>query len=95
MFMDRYQKDEIYTLIDRGFIIDEISQITDVPAETIKTLLKRHPVNPHKDVCRFCGKPLQHTKGKMKKIYCSDLCRLHYNRQKQRFMKLSAKRNEQ
>lgn len=93
--MDKYQKDEIYMLRDRGLLVSEISFITKINPSTIQSFLERHPINPNKDICRFCGKPLQHIKGKMKKTYCSDLCRLHYNRQKQRFMKLLAKRNEQ
>ena len=80
--MDKAVKEKIYLLKEDGLKPVEIGKELNIHVETIRSFLKRHPVNPDWDYCKFCGKRLVHTPGKMKKTFCNDLCRLHHFRAK-------------
>ena len=57
----------------------EISKITGIKLETIKSYFKRHKnMMPKSIKCLNCGKTLTTTKGKKNKKFCCDKCRNQY-----------------
>ena len=59
----------------------QISELTGIAQNTIKSYCRRNPIAPtavadHKGLCRHCGKPLIQTPHKKVKRYCSDRCRM-------------------
>lgn len=59
----------------------QISELTGIAQNTIKSYCRRNPLAPnavadHKGLCRHCGKPLIQTPHKKAKRYCSDRCRM-------------------
>ena len=59
----------------------QISELTGIAQNTIKSYCRRNPIAPtavadHKGLCRHCGNPLIQTPHKKVKRYCSDRCRM-------------------
>lgn len=66
----------------QGYGLDyrEISRVTGIDKESVRTFLRRHtptlvlPLNAD-GYCRSCGKPLRFTPGRRPKKYCGNSCR--------------------
>lgn len=70
---------EIRKLRTQGIMPTEISKITGIKLETIKSYFKRHKnMMPKSIKCLNCGKTLTTTKGKKNKKFCCDKCRNQY-----------------
>ena len=76
------QKQSIRYMRRMGLTFSAISCSTGLSPNTIKSFCYRenidpitNPGNEGQDVCKECGKPLDHNPGKKKKSYCSDKCR--------------------
>lgn len=84
--MNRSQKDQIKQLRTKGYSYSKIATSLGISLNTVKSfcqrnglsgradLLKENPIII--DVCHQCGKPLNQTPGKKKKLFCSDKCRM-------------------
>ena len=74
-------KKEIIELKESGFSYKEVSELTGVKENTIKTVVRRARLALiPKDRCKCCGKILHHVKNKKKKMFCSMKCRMRYYR---------------
>ena len=69
-------KNEINTLRLAGLKPGEIAQRLGLPANTVRTHIRRHPEIPNTAVCPQCGKRILQTPGRRSKKYCSDRCRM-------------------
>lgn len=64
-----------------GYGYKKIASLTGLPINTVKAYCRRHPISKKDTVaentlCRMCGKKLEQTPHKRKRIFCSDTCRL-------------------
>ena len=77
-------RNEDYLKIDElqreGHGYKKIAALLDLPLNTVKSYIRRHPVTkePTKVVsgCLHCGAPLIQNTGKKEKKFCSDRCRM-------------------
>lgn len=64
-----------------GYGYKKIASLIRLPVNTVKTYCRRHPVSKEdvaaeNNLCKMCGKKLEQTPHKRKRIFCSDACRL-------------------
>ena len=78
--MDNKQKNELIRLRANGMFPTEISKITGIPLNTVKTYFKRHRDKMMSEhiKCPVCGKKIITKKGVRNKKFCSDGCRMNY-----------------
>ena len=77
--MNDKERNTVIKLRNQGVMPTEISIITGIKVETIKSYFKRHKnLLPKNTTCRFCGKTIISTHGKKDKKFCSDKCRMAY-----------------
>ena len=77
--MNDKERNKVIKLRNQGVMPTEISIITGIKVETIKSYFKRHKnLLPKNTTCRFCGKTIISTHGKKDKKFCSDKCRMAY-----------------
>lgn len=76
--MTPQEKIQVNALRSQGKGPKEISLITNISINTIKSYLKNHKEISTKPLCLCCGKELDLTKGKKTKKFCSDACRMKY-----------------
>jgi hypothetical protein len=76
------QKRSVRDMRRAGLTYSEIAGFTGLPANTVKSFCFREgicaadaPGNGSRDVCKYCGKPLEHHPGRKKKLFCDDKCR--------------------
>lgn len=77
------QKQQIKILRESGESYAQISKMTGLPVNSIKTYCRRNNLtnaNTEKDnkpsKCRYCGKPIEQILGRKEKKFCSDKCRM-------------------
>ena len=72
--------DEIARLQRCGLGYKRISQITGLSQNTGKSYCRRHPLDSDASedasICHQCGKPVEQTPHRKKKLFCSDACRM-------------------
>ena len=71
-------QNQIRNLALQGFGYKRIADIVGLSPDTVKSHLRRHPAKPESSVCMQCGKPLEQTKGRKEKKFCSDKCRMTF-----------------
>ena len=71
-------QNQIRSLALQGFGYKRIADIVGLSPDTVKSHLRRHPAKPESSVCMQCGKPLEQTKGRKEKKFCSDMCRMTF-----------------
>ena len=71
-------QNQIRSLALQGFGYKRIADIVGLSPDTVKSHLRRHPAKPEYSVCMQCGKPLEQTKGRKEKKFCSDKCRMAF-----------------
>ena len=54
----------------------EIAETLNLPLNTVKSYLRRHPEADTSRVCPQCGKPVVQKEGRKEKKFCSDKCRM-------------------
>lgn len=79
--MTENERSQIVALQYKGYGYKRIAAETGLALNTVKSFCARHPVQSKKtqeqsNLCRNCGKPLEQTPHKRKKMYCSDTCRM-------------------
>ncbi|MES0410228.1 RNA polymerase subunit sigma-70 [[Clostridium] scindens] len=53
----------------------EIAEMLNLPLNTVKSYLRRHPEADTSRVCPQCGEPVAQKEGRKEKKFCSDKCR--------------------
>lgn len=73
------ERNTICSLRAQGKMPMEISKITGIPFNTVKSYFRRHNNRlPQTIKCMNCGKSLTTNKGHKNKKFCSDTCRNAY-----------------
>ena len=71
---------KIEELQHEGYGYKKIALLLELPVNTVKSYVRRHPVTPTAAVlakgCLHCGAPLAQLPGKKEKKFCSDRCRM-------------------
>jgi len=71
---------EIARLQRCGYGYKRISQITGLSQNTVKSYCRRHPLASDAaelvSCCQQCGKPIEQTPHRKRKLFCSDACRM-------------------
>ena len=69
----------------QGLGYTEIARKLGMSVNTVKSYCQRNGIKPvgkttapEKETCRQCGSMLQHTPGRKKKQFCSDVCRMRW-----------------
>ena len=75
--MTKYEMTQIQILRAKQFTCAQIASETGLPVNTVKSYLRRHPVDAQ-SVCLQCGKPVIQTPHRKEKKFCSDKCRLRW-----------------
>lgn len=73
--MTRKEIEAVGFLREQGLSATKIAEKTGLSVNTVKSYLRRHPVDEGKPRCLTCGAPLIQVPGKKEKKFCSDLCR--------------------
>lgn len=73
-------KSQVEQLRNNGLGYKRIASVLGVSVNTVKSICQRNHIerNQTEEGCKFCGGALYHIKGKKKKKYCSDNCRLKW-----------------
>lgn len=63
-----------------GYGYKKNASLTGLPVNTVKTHCRRHPISKEDTeaenaLCKMCGKKLEQTPHKRKRIFCSNACR--------------------
>lgn len=82
------EKATIQQMRTGGSSILQISLITGLSENTIKSYCRRNTIRPVSDesvpilgtagVCKFCGKQIEQKPHSKKRQFCSDSCRMHW-----------------
>ena len=67
---------KITSMRQQGKGAAEIAETLDLPLNTVKSYLRRHPETDTSRVCPQCGKPVVQKEGRKEKKFCSDKCRM-------------------
>ena len=87
---------KVYALRIAGYSIKEIHDLTGINQDTIKSRCHRYgltgnyTLNIYHNICKNCGKPLEHVEGKKKKEFCCDNCRAEWWSLQRRAEKIKA-----
>lgn len=54
----------------------DIARKLNIPANTVRSFIKRHPEIPNTKACEQCGRFVLQTEGRKVKRFCSDSCRM-------------------
>ena len=80
--MEEQVKIKISELRNKGLGYKKIAVCLNVSVNTVKSICRRERICKleiaDKDVCKVCGNKLIRIKGKKKKKYCSDACRMKW-----------------
>lgn len=81
--MTAEQINRVNELSRQGLGYKRIAALTGIPANTVKTHCRRHPVGGGKTeradaYCRQCGKPLTRQPKQKPRRFCSDACRMKW-----------------
>ena len=80
--MTEAEKLTIRKLRQDGLGNKKIAVVLDLPVNSVKTYLRRHPVAEDAaavpDICERCGNPIIQTPHRKRKRFCSDSCRISW-----------------
>lgn len=80
--MTETEKLKISKLRRDGLGYKKIAAVLDLPVNSVKTYLRRHPANEDAtaipDFCEMCGKPIIQIPHRKHKRFCSDSCRFSW-----------------
>lgn len=80
--MTETEKLKISKLRRDGLGYKKIAAVLDLPVNSVKTYLRRHPANEDAtaipDICERCGKPIVQAPHRKRKRFCSDSCRISW-----------------
>lgn len=80
--MTETEKLKISKLRRDGLGYKKIAAALDLPVNSVKTYLRRHPTDENaaaiSDFCEMCGKPIVQTPHRKQKRFCSDSCRISW-----------------
>lgn len=75
-FMTSQQEKLINSYRREGLGYKKIATLLDLPANTVKTYIRRHPLENEPSYCLQCGVPIKQLPHTREKKFCSDSCRL-------------------
>ena len=82
LVMTEAEKLRIHKLSQEGLGYKKIAAALDLPVNSVKTYLRRHPVAEDAaavpDICERCGNPIIQTPHRKRKRFCSDSCRISW-----------------
>ena len=73
----------ISSLKQQGKSAVAIAEMLHLPANTVKSYLRRHPGTEDAHTCPQCGRVVIQNKGRKEKRFCSDRCRMEWWRSHQ------------
>ena len=76
----------------RGMGYKRIAAVTQLPINTVKAYVSRHPTE-RKDVCLQCGAPLSQVEHRREKKFCSKVCKTKWWNAHPHMMKRTAARD--
>lgn len=80
--MTETEKLRIHKLRQEGLGYKKIAAALDLPVNSIKTYLRRHPniegAAAVPDFCEMCGKPIAQAPHRKRRRFCSDSCRISW-----------------
>lgn len=75
-------KDDIRFYRKSGYSYGKIAKMLGLNASAIKAFCRKEGLGGYgkdlQDKCKHCGAPLEHIKGRKKKVFCDDRCRQQY-----------------
>lgn len=85
--MTTEQKSQISALRTQGYGYATIAKAVGLKKDTVVAFCRKQGltgtkassnkrININVDICRNCGKPLEQTPGRKKRVFCSDECRV-------------------
>lgn len=80
--MTETEKLRIHKLRQEGLGYKKIAAALDLPVNSVKTYLRRHPAGENTaavpDICERCGNPIVQAPHRKRKRFCSDSCRISW-----------------
>jgi len=74
--MTEQEKNIIMELRKQGLSFNDIAHKLSISVNTVKSFYRRSSSTNNQGVCAYCGNILMQTKGKRKKRFCTDKCRM-------------------
>ena len=73
--MKKKEIERLDMLRRQGKKASEISKILNISPNTVRSYMRRHPINECNSNCKNCNKPIYQAPGRKAKLFCSDKCR--------------------
>ena len=74
--MKKQEIERLDMLRKQGKKPSEIAKTLQISLNTVRSYMRRHPIENDDHCCKNCNKPIYQPPGRKAKLFCSDKCRM-------------------
>ena len=74
--MKKQEIERLDMLRKQGKKASEIAKTLQISLNTVRSYMRRHPIEDNNHRCKNCDKPIYQPPGRKPKLFCSDKCRM-------------------
>ena len=74
--MKKHEIERLNMLRKQGKKASEIAKTLQISLNTVRSYMRRHPIEDDNHRCKNCDKPIYQPPGRKPKRFCSDKCRM-------------------
>ena len=74
--MKKQEIERLDMLRKQGKKASEIAKTLQISLNTVRSYMRRHPIENDDHRCKNCDKPIYQPPGRKAKLFCSDKCRM-------------------
>ena len=74
--MKKQEIERLNMLRKQGKKASEIAKTLQISLNTVRSYIRRHPIEDNNHRCKNCDKPIYQPPGRKPKLFCSDKCRM-------------------
>ncbi len=76
--MKKREKERLDLMRRQGKKASEIALELHISVNTVRSYMRRHPMDEYEHRCKCCGRPVFQPPGRNPKLFCSDRCRMKW-----------------
>ena len=76
--MKKREKERLDLMRRQGKKASEIALELHISVNTVRSYMRRHPMDEYEHRCKCCGRPVFQPPGRKPKLFCSDKCRMKW-----------------
>ena len=76
--MKKREKERLDLMRRQGKKASEIALELHISVNTVRSYMRRHPMDEYEHRCKCCNRPVFQPSGRKPKIFCSDKCRMKW-----------------